>query len=198
MAAISTASLGVAVSSFQMVKGIQDAKKAKQEMNEYERQTLTNAFENSRISTVGSELMREESQRTTADLIQASRNSGVRGIMGAIPKIQAKNTMDNRDDMKYLDDQVLDREENIANDNINIRNINENRDNQNIAAISSQIDAGNQDTWSGITGISNSLGKIGSAIDDDLENLPPEERAAKKAARKADNAAKKAAKNAAK
>ena len=45
-----------------------------------------------------------------------------------------------------------------------LRQIRENRDNQNIAGLSSGIDAANQDMWSGITGAANSLGSLAGGM----------------------------------
>ena len=90
-AAITTAAISVGVSGYMAYDSSQKKKKAQNEMNNYERQSLDNAFKNVQISTLGSDLMREENQRTTANLLDASKDAGVRGIMGAIPKILAQN-----------------------------------------------------------------------------------------------------------
>lgn len=163
MAAATTAVLGVGVSGYMAYQGAKQKKDAKNELNEYERQTLTNAFENIPISTVGSDLMREESGRTSANLVEASRGAGVRGIFDALPKIVAENNNANREARSYLDDQFNKRSYSKAGDEINMRNIRENRDNGNIASLSSQIDAGRQDMWNGITGMAKAANIYGKA-----------------------------------
>lgn len=144
--------LGTGLGIYQAIQGSKDKKAAERELNEYERQTLSNAYENIQISTVGSDLMTQESQRTTANLTDATRNAGLRGVLGGIPKIQSNNNLANQEARKYLDDQVNQRQYSIAEDDIRLRNIKENRDIANISALSSQVDAGKQDMWNGIIG----------------------------------------------
>ena len=179
MAAITTAAIGVGVSGYMAYDSSQKKKKAQNEMNNYERQSLDNAFKNVQISTLGSDLMREENQRTTANLLDASKDAGVRGIMGAIPKIQAQNNDVNQEAKVALDNQVIKRDYAIAGDNQELRGIREQRDYSNLAAISSQINKADQDMWNGITGAISGLDSLGGAIEDQqLENKgkTPEER----------------------
>lgn len=144
--------LGTGLGIFQAFQGSKDKKRAERELNDYERQTLTNAYDNIQISTVGSDLMTQESQRTTANVTDAARNSGLRGVLGGVPKIQAQNNSANQEARKYLDDQVNQRQYSKAEDEVRLRKMKEDRDIANIAALSSQVDAGKQDMWNGIIG----------------------------------------------
>ncbi len=156
MAAVTTTAIGLGMSGYMAYQGAQKKKEAQGLLDNYDRTDLTNPYEDVKISTIGSDLLREENQRTAAGLIDASRGAGIRGIMGAIPKIQAQTNLENKEAQKYLDDQVTRREYAIAGDKTNIRAMKENRDNANIAALSSQVEAGNQDMWNGITGVAKS------------------------------------------
>lgn len=164
-AAITTSAIGVGISGLKAYQGMKQKKEAQNELNDYERQDLTNAFENVKISTVGTDLMREENQRTSANLVDASRNAGIRGILGGIPKIQASTNDQNREAQVSLDNQVQKREYAVAEDNTRLRGIKENRDNANIAALSSQIDKGEQDMWDGITGAAKGISTIANNAD---------------------------------
>jgi hypothetical protein len=180
-AAITTAAVSIGVSGYMAYDASQKKKKAQNEMNDYERQSLDNAFKNVQISTLGSDLMREENQRTTANLLDASKDTGVRGIMGAIPKIQAQNNDINQEAKVALDNQVIKRDYAIAGDNQELRGIREERDNSNLAAISSQINKADQDMWNGITGTMSGIDSLGGAIEEQqIENskLTPEQKAA--------------------
>lgn len=156
--------LGTGLGVYQAIQGSQDKKRAERELNDYERQTLNNAYDKIQISTVGSDLMTQESQRTAANLVDATRQSGLRGVLGGIPKIQAQNNLANQEARKYLDDQVNKRQYSIAEDDIRIRGIKENRDIANISALSSQVDAGKQDMWSGIIGGFKGISMLGNAV----------------------------------
>lgn len=158
------AGVGIAANGIKAISAARDKKRAKGELNNYERNELVNAHQNRQISTIGSDLIREESSRTTANLIDASRASGIRGIFGAIPQIQGYNTKQNAHAQKYLDDQFNSRSIDMANDEIRLRQIKENRDIQNIAGLSSQINSANQDIWSGISGIAGGLSSLSGGL----------------------------------
>jgi hypothetical protein len=127
-------------------------KQGKDELNDYDRQDLTNAYENRPISTMGSDYLAEQSQLANSNLVEASRNGGIRGVLGAIPGIQSENNRQSQIGANYIDDQVT-RRGNIAQDNVRIQQMTENRDNNNLASINSQIMSGNQDMWSGMMGV---------------------------------------------
>jgi hypothetical protein len=163
-AAITSAAIGAGVAAYTVYNAEEQKKKAKKELNNYEREELNNAFENVQISTMGSDLLREENARTTANLVDATQTAGARTVIGAIPRVVGASNEINREAAKMLDDQVQRREYAIAGDNARVENIRENRDNANISALSSQIDAANQDSMNGIMGFASSVGSIGRSI----------------------------------
>jgi len=122
-------------------------------MRDYERQDLTNPYADMPISTIGSDLVREETGRATASMVDASRNAGIRGIYGNIPKIVANTNAVNAETRAYLDDQVQKRNYAIAGDETAIRDINESRDTANLAGIGQRMEVGRQDMWSGLRGL---------------------------------------------
>lgn len=155
-AALIAGGIGVATGGFQLFQGIKQTKEANEAMANFERQDLENAYKDMGISTVGSELMREEAGRTTASLVDASRNAGIRGVFGAIPKISAQNNSQNREAQLYLDNQVQNRNQLVAQDNMRIQSMQEARDNQELAGIGQLKQTGQENTFSGIRGIGNS------------------------------------------
>ncbi|WP_208103223.1 hypothetical protein [Myroides sp. LoEW2-1] len=172
MAAITSAAVGVAASGYSIYQGESQKKKAKSELNSYERQELINAAEQIQISTVGSDLMREETQRTTANMVAALQGGGSRAIGAGLPQLQAGINQTNRQIQKDLDDQVIQREYAIANEEANIRGIKEQRDMQNIGALQSQYAAGDQNMWNGINGAIAGIGSLSGAIGDTSKSSP--------------------------
>lgn len=159
MAAATAVALGgLAISGYQAIDGANRAKKASKELSEYERQTLDNAFENIQISTMGSDLLKEQAGITSASLVDSAQQSGTRGILSTLPKIVGYTNNVNQEAAKMLDDQVQRRSYAIAGDNARIEGITENRDIANISALSSEVNAGRQDTANGIMGGLSSLG----------------------------------------
>jgi len=113
MTAITSASLGLATAGASIYQGAEQKKKAKSELNAYEKQELNNAFENVKISTVGTDLMREEAQRTTTNIVDALQGGGSRGL-ALLPAVQANTNQVNRQIQKDIDDQIIQRDYAIA------------------------------------------------------------------------------------
>jgi len=159
-----TAGIGLAANGVKAFSAHKRKGDLENELNNYERQELVNAHENRRVSTVGSDIMQDQSSRTTATMVDALRQGGIRGIFGGLPKVQAYNNKTSMDMRNYLDAQQIGIDKDYAVDEMRLRQIRENRDNQNIAGLSSGIDAANQDMWSGITGAANSLGSLAGGM----------------------------------
>lgn len=167
MAAITTAAIGVGLGGFQAISGAVNAKKAKNELANLKVPELDNAFEDLQISTIGSDLMKEESQRTTATAVDAYRSGGVRSVMGGIPQIVAMNNDANKEARMYLDDQVQKRNYAIAKDNQNIRNMVENRYMGDVQGLNNRIQESRQDMWSGLRGVFSGIGAMARGIEAD-------------------------------
>lgn len=165
-AATVTALAGLGMSGYQAYQGHQNAKKANQAINNYDRQDLdqSNPYENMPISTVGSDIMREESQRNNANAVEALRNGGTRGI-AMIPQVVAANNRQNQETRAYLDDQVTKRNYAIAGDKTAIRGMKEDRENADLAGLGQQLQVGRQDMWSGIRGAASSAMYAANNID---------------------------------
>ena len=101
------ASLGNAVgvySAFQKTKeGKRMQKEAQSEIDNFSWQDIDGAIP---VNTVASDNMREDSQRTSANAIDAIRTSGVRGIMGALPKVMSMDNIANQENRAYIDNQL--------------------------------------------------------------------------------------------
>jgi len=169
MAAITVSALSVGLSGYMAYQGAQEKKKASKELNEYERQTLDNAFKDIPLSTIGSDAIREENRITSSDLVDSSRQAGIRGVFGGIPKIQSFTNTSNQEALSYLDGQDIKRNYAIAGDNVNTRNMRENRDIANIAALSSREQAGKEDMWNGLTGVAKAVPGMMKAIPQDSD-----------------------------
>lgn len=155
-AAAITAGVGAATGGFQLFQGIKQTKEAKRAAANLVVPENENVYKDARISTVGADLMREESGRTTASLVDASRNAGLRGVLAGIPKIQSNSNYLNEKAQVELDSQFQNRERLIANDEVRVQGTNENRYNSEMAGIGQQLATGQQNTFSGIRGMANS------------------------------------------
>lgn len=165
-AATVTALVGLGVAGYQAYQGAQQKKQAQKALNSYDRQDLgqSNPYENMPISTVGSDLLREENQRNNANTVDALRSGGTRGI-AMIPQVVANNNTQNRETRAYLDDKITKRDYAIAGDKTAIREMKEDRENADLAGLGQQLQTGRQDMWSGIRGAASSAMYAANNID---------------------------------
>jgi len=150
----------LAGSGLQIAQGLKQTKEGEAALNDFERQELQNIFEDMPISLLGSNIRREDTSQMNANLTDAARNSGIRGVFGALPRIQAMGNQAARQNQLDVDNQVMKRNYAIAGDEGRIQGMQENRDNQDLAGIGQQIAVGQQNTMSGIGSAFNSLGFI--------------------------------------
>lgn len=163
-AAITTAAIGVGLAAYQVYQGAQDKKEAKRALNDFKRQDLTNPYENMQISTVGTDAMREEAGRTSANLVESSKGD-IRSVMGNIPQIVALNNDMNRGIQTDLDMQVQKRNYAIANQKVNNQGVQEGRDNADLSGIGTQLNVGRQDMWNGMRGLMTTANYAANNID---------------------------------
>lgn len=156
---IATAS-ALAISAGMATKGIIDKKKAQKDLDNLETPELKNAFKDMKISTVGSDLIKEEGQRTVSSLIDASRSSGASGVNSSIPKIVALSNDMNNKAAAQIDDQIINREYSIAQEEGKIRRIKENRYAGDVQGLGQAISASEQNIWNGIRGIGTGLSAL--------------------------------------
>lgn len=169
MAAISTAVIGAGLSAYQLAQAAKQKKDAQNAINNYERTDISadaNPYRDIQLSTVGTDLAREEGQMMTASALGALQNGGVRGILGGLPNLVSANNTLNRNIQADLDRQNQERQLGIARGEERLIGMRENRDYNNLNALSSQYNAGNQDMWSGISGVGSGLTSTGKTISD--------------------------------
>lgn len=160
-----TAGVGGAMGIGQTISGIIGKNKAQKALDNLEVPELTNVFEEISISTEGSDLMKEESQRTSAMLIDAARSGGTRSVMSSVPMIAAQNNNDNREARVYLDDQINKKQYAVAQDEKRIQSIEESRYMGDVTGLNNMIQTNRQDIWSGIRGIGSSMMYAGRNIE---------------------------------
>lgn len=136
-----------------LLKTIQGAKQksdAKNALENYERQELYNPAENLRISTLGAEIQREELARNMANVTDIVAQGGARSIIGAAGRLQMQNNQVAQNIAQNMDQQMLNRERAIMQGAYNQMNMQERREEGDLAGIGQQMMVGNQDMWSGI------------------------------------------------
>jgi hypothetical protein len=150
------AATGALASGIQAISGAKQRRDARTALENYQRQDLENVAEGLQVSTLGADLQREEQARMASSQVSALQGAGVRGLVGGLGRVEAGNQMANREIAANLDAQQKQIDQMYAQDEANIRGMQEQREIADVAGYSSQYNAGNAMLWQGIGGIAQS------------------------------------------
>lgn len=138
--------------AYQAIQGAKQARDAKLELERLQTPELMNVADNLTVSTLGSNLQREEASRNYATSVDALRSAGARGIIGGLGVLNQNQNTVNRQIAADLDTQQKAIDMARAEDEARIRAIKEQRYANDVAALSSQINAGEASKMQGLMG----------------------------------------------
>lgn len=159
-----SAGIGVLGGVSNMISGAKQASDAKNALENYERQKLENIAEGLQVSTLGSDLQREEQARLASGQVASAREGGARTMIGSLGRIEAGNQAVNRQIGADLDAQQKAIDQMRAEDEARIRSMQENREIGDISALSSQITAGEQVKAAGLAQSIQGLSTLGNTF----------------------------------
>ncbi len=167
------AGIGALSSGLQALQGAKDKRRAEKALENYRRQELTNKAKDLTVSTRGADMQQEQQARLQAGQIDALRGAGTRGLIGGLGRVEAGSQQVSQQIGANLDQQQKDIDRQIMNEEIALRNMTNQMENADLAALSSQYNAGNQQMWSGIGGVAQSaisgLGAWKDSIDENKD-----------------------------
>ena len=138
------------------ISGAARARRARKAIESFERQELKNEAADIRVSTLGAELQTEEAQRRFATSVDALQAGGVRGLVGGLGRVEEAAGQVQRRISADLDRQQAAIEQMQLREDQQIRMMREERESQQLGALFSERQAGQQMVASG-------LSQIGSA-----------------------------------
>ena len=153
MAAITSAAVAVAGGAYQAISSAKQAKDAKDALNNLKVPELKNVYEGLQVSTMGADLQREEMGRQFSSGVDALRSGGIRGVIGGLSSLNAQQNVANRQIASDLDMQQKQIDQLKASDEARMQGIQEQRHQQDVAALSSQYNAGQQGVMQGLSGV---------------------------------------------
>lgn len=165
MAAITTAAIGIASTAYSIADGISQKNKAKKALENINVPTLENPYKDISVSREGSDLIREEGQRRTANILGGLQGGSARNIFSALPSLVNMNNSINQKAALDIDNQMQKREYAIAGYEEKRNQYDENRYQGEIAGIGQMYNQGQQQVWNGIQGAISTAGSLNRAID---------------------------------
>ncbi len=150
------AGIGLLSSGIQALSGARQKKAASRALSGYKRQDLENVYDDVQVSTRGADMQQEQQARLQAGQIEALRGAGVRGLVGGLGRVEAGSQAVSQQIGADLDRQQKEIDRLRAQDETRIQRMQEAREQADLAGLSSQYNAGQQQMWQGIGGIAQS------------------------------------------
>jgi len=138
------------------ISGANQAKKSREAFEDYDRQTLRNSAENLRVSRLGADLRSQQLARQEAVGVDALRSGGIRGL-AMLPELIQNQATQQQQIAASLDEQQMAVDRAKASGAMQVQSMQEAREQQDLNALSSQYNQGQQQMWSGIGDMTGSV-----------------------------------------
>lgn len=159
--ATATAIAGAAGGAVKFFEGRKMQKKAEQLIDNFEWQKLQNPYADLQVSTLGSDLRREEAARTTSTNVDALRSGGTRALVGGLGRVQQQNNTLNREIGADLDQQQKQIDYATANQTVANQQVMEQRQANELAGYGQMMNVGMGMKFQGIDNGINAVGMFG-------------------------------------
>lgn len=156
MALVTSAAIGavgVGMAGYQAYSGSKQAAEGRRDLENQPVQELKNSYRDLNVTRYGADLKTEEQQRLASSQVETLQGAGVRGVVGGLGRVEAGNQAVTKEIGADLDAQRKAIDQAIASGDMTIQQMEEQRKNANIAALSSQISAGQQQQYQGLQGM---------------------------------------------
>ena len=156
--------LGAVTGVIDMISNGSKKKKIAREIANQKEVPLTNVADSMQVSTMGSDLQKQQQAQLAASQTSALQDAGSRALIGGLGAVTAQSQDVNNRIASGLDEQVNNISNVRAQDEQRIQSIKEQRANAKLAALSSQYGAASQNQAQGMANIIQGAGIAGNAI----------------------------------
>lgn len=156
--------VGAITGAVQMIGANKDKKRIAREIANQKEVPLTNIADGMQVSTLGSDLQKEQQSQLAATQTSALQEGGTRALLGGIGRVTAANQDVNAQIAANLDEQQKQIDQVKAQDEANIRSTKEQRQQAKLAALSSQYNAASQNSAQGLGNVIGGLGMVGNSM----------------------------------
>lgn len=164
MATAAQGAIGLVGGAAKFFEGRKMQRQAQQLIDNFEWQDLENAYTNKQVSTLGSDLMREENSRAMSTATGALREGGSRALIGGLGKVVSQSNTMNRQIAANLDEQQKALDLAAAADDVRIRSMVEERQANELAGYGEMLQQGRSMKNAGFSEGLNAIGGIGAGL----------------------------------
>lgn len=171
MATAALGAIGLAGGAAKFFEGRKMQREAQKKIDAFEWQDLENAYTNKQVSTLGSDLMREENSRAMATATGALREGGSRALIGGLGKVVSQSNTMNRQIAANLDEQQKALDLAAAADDVRIRDMVERRQADELAGYGEMLQQGRSMKNAGFSEGLNAIGTLGTGVSGSFSGL---------------------------
>ena len=153
------------ISGASAINGVVQSNKAEKDLSNLKVPELENPNRDIKISTLGSDLMKEEGQRQTANILGSLQYGDASNMFTALPRLASMTNEINQRAGLDIDRQMQNREYKIAGYEERLNGIEENRYQGEIAGLGAMYNNGKQQMWNGIKGVVSGAGSLTRGLD---------------------------------
>lgn len=143
-AAAGTAALGAGMGIYNAIEEAKKKREIAAEIAKQEAVPLTNIADGMKVSTLGSDIRKDQASQMGINAVDALKEGGSRALIGGLGTVAANSNDVNSEIAADLDSQQKNIDMIRANDEAVIRGVKEDRSRAKLAALSSQYNAANQ------------------------------------------------------
>ena len=151
------AGLAVAGGGAQAISGAVRAKRARRDIENFQRQEVTDLSNNLRVSTLGAEMQQTGAAQSEATQVDALQSAGARGVIGGLGQVQRQRAATEQSIAANLDQQMANIEQLRYQEKVRGFNVMEQRQNQELAGMGMELQAGRQAVQQGIGTIASGI-----------------------------------------
>lgn len=155
------------------VDGISKSNKAKKSLDNLNTPELENPYREVSVSTLGSDLIKEEGQRATANILEGMQGGSARTMLSGLPQLASFTNNINQKAAYDIDTQMQKREYGIAGYEAQLNGVEESRYQGEIAGLGAMYNNGQQQMWNGIKGTLSAAGSLNRGLGNTETKQPP-------------------------
>lgn len=160
--AIGAGAISAGTSIVQGISASNRARDIQKQIDNYKRQNLKNHMEGLQVSTLGADRQREDLARSVATSSNLASMGGSRAIAGTLPTLISQQAQQEAQITANLDEQEKNRQQLIAQGNMQVQQLQEEREKQDLAGLGTALNTARQEQTNAMNNLASTTAGIAS------------------------------------
>lgn len=160
--AIGAGAISAGTSIVQGISASNRARDIQKQIDNYKRQNLKNHMEGLQVSTLGADRQREDLARSVATSSNLASMGGSRAIAGTLPTLISQQAQQEAQITANLDEQEKNRQQLIAQGNMQVQQLQEDREKQDLSGLGTALNTARQEQTNAMNNLASTTAGIAS------------------------------------